>query len=607
MSEKPVNIRDINPLEHITSDIAKSQANFESILNGLVMWNSTTEKNVTVRLQTDSEPFFVDYTFPSRTAYAKETSKFMDGGVRIDSFDYEHRLVLPAVKDDNTTLRLSADAGDGASWKLYEDAYVHNKKQSIGEAADGNYPEGSYIRLKDSTDTYSIYYATTDISAGDVLAVGTNITPAIVKWRNTDALTYGNVPGMIVIYQESPDRAARAYNRKNKVFDMSTRELSANWVLFADRLMPSSKVIHGRPYLFEGEIQTGVNDLGIYIYTGPNTEATAEGIKPYLANGELDTTNWYGPIVVIAVTDVTTTSIIRHKPTTDINGYLLRSNTDIPGEVSVLANVAVHGGETEPHRGVGVYNTCNYSLWPDTNTPAWRHGRDYSGSDSYTAKMVFHHGDENTKMTNIINYDGPDLDRGLGVYLPVNDTVVVDGVEKTVTPKDGAMFEFMFRIWPNASLSGNETADLTINKSQIYVYTLLDGNDTEHNANIIAKFSMARVTNFYVWSENIAVPNRPVFYKAKFIFSKTDNEWKTYDYYQIPDHVFWSPRGFVPPDIESTGEYNGLETAGFPLMQDPFGGMNMGRIVLKNRIDQTPYPDDEDEDEEVAPCNEVIP
>ena len=77
-----INIRDINPLEHITSDIAKAMANYEAILNGLVTWNTTDNQNVTVRLMTDSDPFFVDYTFPSRSASTKTAIRMLSPDVR---------------------------------------------------------------------------------------------------------------------------------------------------------------------------------------------------------------------------------------------------------------------------------------------------------------------------------------------------------------------------------------------------------------------------------------------------------------------------------------------------------------------------------------------
>ena len=120
-----------------------------------------------------------------------------------------------------------------------------------------------------------------------------------------------------------------------------------------------------------------------------------------------------------------------------------------------------------------------------------------------------------------------------------------------------------------------------MNKAHIYVYSRPMA-DSDSGDTLIAKFSMARLTNFYVWAENVAVPNRPVFYKARFIYSKSSKEWKTYDYYQVPDHVFLSPAGFVDPSERKEG-YSGVETAGFPLMQDPFGGISLGRVMW-NRV-----------------------
>jgi hypothetical protein len=221
----------------------------------------------------------------------------------------------------------------------------------------------------------------------------------------------------------------------------------------------------------------------------------------------------------------------------------------------------------------------------------WHDNKVYTDTDEYTAKMIFHHADDDVKMVNIINYDGPDLDRGLAIYLPAEDLVTGENGELAyVEAQDGATFEFMFRIWPNTKLNGAETADLIINKAQIYVYTV-PTSDSEEGASILAKFSMARLTNFYLWAENVAVPNRPVFYKAKFIYSRDAKAWKTEDYYQIPDHIFLSPKGFVDPSVRgedgvygNSDPFSGVETAGFPLMQDPFGGMDLTPIKL-NRIE----------------------
>ena len=92
---------------------------------------------------------------------------------------------------------------------------------------------------------------------------------------------------------------------------------------------------------------------------------------------------------------------------------------------------------------------------------------------------------------------------------------------------------------------------------------------------------MARITNFYVYDENIGVPNRPVMYRATFVYAKgeegSDGQWKLFDYYQLPDHVFIGPVGFVDPtnkgimdDTRPGNEYKGYETAGFPMFADPF-------------------------------------
>ena len=76
-------------------------------------------------------------------------------------------------------------------------------------------------------------------------------------------------------------------------------------------------------------------------------------------------------------------------------------------------------------------------------------------------------------------------------------------------------------------------------------------------------------------------------YKAKFVYSADDKEWKTYGYYQIPDCIFLSPGGFVDPSMRSKDTY-GVETAGFPLVQDPFSVYDMSPVMVdeefRNRI-----------------------
>ena len=333
----------------------------------------------------------------------------------------------------------------------------------------------------------------------------------------------------------------------------------------------------------------------MYIYTGPNAAKSSSMAKPVPGSyGSDPGYPWYGPVAFLPVSKVNTSTVLRHYPTTDIRGFVLKNETTGigTGEVYAMATMAIMAGTAAPHSGLDVFNTCNFVSWPVSYEAAWIPGQTYTQDDDHSASMVFHYADDSTKATNIVNYDGPDLDEGLRVYLPVVDRVTSNGVENGVTPEDGAMMEFMFRIWPNTSLNGKETADLTVNKAQIYVYSLPDSEWlSTHSAaiapTVIAKFSMARVANFYVWAENVAIPNRPVFYKARFIYSAMYGEWKTYDYYQVPDHVFLAPRGFVDPSMRSPddGTYQGMETAGFPLMQDPFGGMDLSRLRM-NRIEE---------------------
>jgi hypothetical protein len=212
-------------------------------------------------------------------------------------------------------------------------------------------------------------------------------------------------------------------------------------------------------------------------------------------------------------------------------------------------------------------NTCEY----DPNVPI-------TERQAYSASMIFDHSAEDVSTVNYINYDGPDLDQGLCIYLPVHGKSD-DGTGEN-TPEDGYTFDFFLRIWPKPAYNGQSTNDLIINKAQIYVYSVDDADEAKSGSctlNPLAKFSMARLTNFYVYDENIGVPNRPVMYRASFVYSAKDGKWKLFDYYQLPDHVFIGPVGFVDPtnkgimdDTRPGNEYKGYETAGFPMFADPF-------------------------------------
>ena len=208
---------------------------------------------------------------------------------------------------------------------------------------------------------------------------------------------------------------------------------------------------------------------------------------------------------------------------------------------------------------------------------------------AYSAVMVFDHTRQDiAKTVNFINYDGPDLDKGLCIYLPVEVNVGDGGV---ALPEDGFTYEFYFRIWPRASYNGSTTRDHIINKSQIYVFNALsdDGIPDDSCSSPVAKFSMGRMTNFYMFGENISIPDKPVHYRATFIYNATDKKWHTLDYYQLPDHLFVGPVGFIDPqnpsnldinndalgNINPNAQFIGYETAGFPMFQDPFSNSDL--------------------------------
>ena len=605
-----VNIRDINPLEHITSDLAKSRTNYEAILNGLVTWNTTDNPNVTVRLATDNYPYYVDYTFPSRSAFASGGGTFASPGLSAGIFDYDNMIDMVATTTDEATLRLTVADGNRGSWTLFEEAIVYDELElsevegdtpgttEMKLVATRPYRKGQFLRIPNgNTGTAAICVATADISVNEEIG-NANSRPVVTPWNIGSYNTYGEYPGTVTLAVDSsvsPAKITGAYVLRGTSTNVGPNQADTHWEKIADSYSAKKDgTFFDTGMLYVYSSLADFSDAALYMYTGePSVKTGSSTETPVDPNGELNA-NWYGPVMLVPVADVTGSAVMHHVPTTDINGFIMRSNSYDVSSVTAVANMAVYEGTSEPHKGLKIFNTSNYVMWPENESNIWLAGTDYSESSSYTAKMVFHHASEDVKMCNIVNYDGPDLDQGLAIYLPVNDRITGENGESAyMEAQDGATFEFLFRIWPKTSYNGAGSPDLIINKAQIYVYSAKRSDELE-NARVLAKFSMARLTNFYLWAENVAVPNRPVFYKAKFIYSREANDWRTYDYYQIPDHMFLSPKGFVDPSLRngadgdtygSSGEFSGVQTAGFPLMQDPFGGLNMHAIRL-NRIEE---------------------
>ena len=66
MSSQKISTFEANPLGHITGSLAISQRNLEAMLNALIEWEQSKLDKVTVRLSTNTPPYYVDYVFATR-------------------------------------------------------------------------------------------------------------------------------------------------------------------------------------------------------------------------------------------------------------------------------------------------------------------------------------------------------------------------------------------------------------------------------------------------------------------------------------------------------------------------------------------------------------
>lgn len=590
ITERKINIRDVNPLEHITSDLAKTRTNFESIMNGIVTWYNTDADDVTVRLSTDVDPFFVDYTFPSKKMYTGNANTASDPSTPAASLCYNDRVNLAVAAGETAVLRATV-TGNTGRWRLFAMAVVHDE----GSAAEAsrNYRRGDIVRRTttgaEDNLMHTDYVVTSGIAAGDAWD-SSNLAPLYHKWNRANSALYESLPLAFAEYGSGAASNSLWFlsgtpKGGNPSVDPAWSRVSWAW---NDMTGADEFYIEQDALVFFHSSDAPEESGELYLHTAAGV-ARKFCLPPYSDNGRtpnyeswlshsVGSTDDLVPVVLYPVDYVTTATVIRHVALTDLAGFVLMpvSVPDDGSEVRIAANVAISVEPSRQPGGIRVLPSANYACWPESTGPKWDSGTVYGYDSDYTAKMVFHHRGEDARKVNVVNYDGPDLDRGLAIYLPVNDPVdITDGLESDCTPEDGYTMEFMFRIWPTPGLSGAESADLVINKAQIHVFSAAGTTDEElASAVTIAKFSMARVTTFHVWAENIAVPNRPVFYKAKFVYSAAAGNWVTYDYYQVPDCVFLS-QGFVDPENPGYG----VETAGFPMMRDIFTSTDMGRVV----------------------------
>lgn len=601
-------ILDVNPLEHLSSDIAISNYNYESIMNGLVGWNNSKQPTITIRIATNTPPYYVDYVIPTRYSYDTNSgSSAASRGLGVNEFAYTHRYLMTCAytgndMSDQVTLRFTAGNLDGSRWDLYEDVTCYDEIKwdvqtpHVITATDKythNMVKGLFFRasIGAGVNRYrtALYKTTADVKIGEdfpdkAVSVVGEADPGnnyVIPLAPTEIVFWicnGN-PNNSGVYVRNPNKEQQSYPIYKE---------DSGFMKLCPLFIPNTKYNAGDMVFYDGEFFICLEDG---TEAAPFVDDNDEGNEPQ--QRMYATAYWASVIVIPTGRTVDSSGVIRYSVSTDLNGFVLRKVVNTTGDddsklfINILGSRAIPSGQTKQHTGMDIFSSSNYVKWPAASSK-WITGSNYSTDESistymlqdYSATMVFNHNDPSVKYKNIINYDGPDLDQGLCIFLPVD----VIEAEKLYVPEDGTMFEFLFRIWPNPQYNGNQDNDLIINKSQIYVYSadslesiddMLAGGIVSSRCTPIAKFSMARLTNFYVKSETIGVPDRPVMYKARFIYSKSEHRWKTYDYYQFPDHIFLSPGGFIDPTKPT--EF-GVETAGFPLYQDPFSSEELAPV-----------------------------
>lgn len=614
-------ILDINPLEHITGDVAISQYNYNSIMNALTQWDQSKMDNITVRLATRTSPYFVDYVIHTKYYYDKNYGSIASETLlQPSSFSYTNRVKISAAKDDLMKVRVNVMNAGGTTWALYQDVAVYDEITATpSESLPGTYDmesganyihsyvDGLYFRdYVSDTHKIQLYRTTGDITGldDDVTTPKGGNPPYNAKKvviETNDKYVSGTYADDVMIcclnsampgvYVRNPlVESGRSANLNN-----STSGYSKLCGIYSpSKSYPKGTLVYHDGEFYIAVVDNPVNPPSLH-YTkknqdDPDPDPTVPELNP--DNWSFFTDSWESCLPIrLKNVNITGSGTIRATADTDINGIMLRNaSSDIESDentrISVVGSVSYPGSETKQPTGMDIFSTSNYANYPESRTAKWSAGTSYETAvqksayckQDYSAVMVFNHFDVDVKYKNIVNYDGPDLDQGLCIMLPVK---VTDDTNTTHDPRDGMIFEFLFNIWPNHEYDGREVNDLIINKSHIYVYSVPDYSEylingfSVNTVEPIAKFSMARLINFYVFSENVGVPDKPVCYKARFIYSQSEGRWKTYDYYQFPDHVFMSPSGFVDP---SESKAYGVETAGFPLYQNPFSNYDLSAI-----------------------------
>lgn len=576
---KQTNIGQAFPLESLGSDVARNGFNYQSILNGLIEWDKTNSEQVIIRLAKDTDPYYEDFIIPSKksvfdlNSYLSITTgvvynnNFAIGSV-LDVAYYGGTQFDVTDPGDIITLRVTvADNGD-VPWRLYYSPMIPVW------SVDGNYRVGNYV------------------SEGDVWYKVLNTITGSTTTPSSDSVNFSRfdvawVSGSSYNYQDIVKYSGSFYIANTNIPNSSVYpNLDSNFDLYAQAWVSGVSYKSGAIVAYSNQTYIAKYDVS--------------GVSSPLS----DTANWTKKLLLLNTYtgDITQSTVVRWTTDIDIDNIILRNISDSDSKSSTYISFRSSIQTKEPasiyQRSVSVLPSSNYVNWPFDTEPMWKSGEviestnsslDIRHRQSYSSVMVFNHTDaEHAKTINFINYDGPDLDQGLCIYLPIESEVGSGGV---AYPEDGFTYEFYIRIWPNAAYTGAVTRDHIVNKAQVYVYNAptADSVTLSTCSDPIAKFSMARMTNYYMFGENVTIPDKPVVYRASFVYSVAQGQWVVLDYYQLPDHVFIGPTGFVDPqnpgnldiNVDSMGNINpnasfiGYETSAFPTFTDVFSNSDL--------------------------------
>ena len=574
------NIGQAFPLESLGSDLARNSFNYQSILNALIEWNSSTEDTVMVRLTKDTSPWYEDFEIPTKQSVFSANTYMSDQKGILDPKLFAVSSLMniatyggtPGNTDDPgdiLTLRLSVKDSGSVSWGAYYAPIVTEWVSGISIRQNNLFNYGGMVYKALNTMSTSLVPPSSDL---------VNYKPYFKEWVQGTHYYYGDYVSRsgslykaiveISNSQVNPS-IAQEFEVVASAWDVSTEYKAGSYVMVGNYLyLAKSDNMGSNP---TDPVQGNWKKVILYLFpTLPSFNAS---------------------VVVRWFTDVDISMIIFKNITT------LRSTPQT--EFYVQNSVKTKGNPSIYQKSTAVISTSNYAMFPADKTGVWSEAAPIASTDdslditkrqAYSASMVFDHANQNdAKTINFINYDGPDLDQGLCIYLPVESEISGGQI---VVPEDGFTYEFYLRIWPNTKLTTDTiTRDHIVNKAQVYVYSAADADSIAKNkcSYPIAKFSMSRMTNFYIFAENVTIPDKPVVYRATFIFSAVQNGWTLYDYYQMPDHVFVGPVGFIDPQNPAHPDYNspelsninpsaahiGYETCALPTYVDVFSNPDL--------------------------------